>query len=157
MLKIAPATASKELKGFAKKGILKENKERNLILYKSDTNNEFYKDLKTFYNIRRIKESGFINSLNIFYLKPPIILFGSFAEGLDMEESDIDLVIISEKKEDFPDLRVYEKKLNRKIQLFVLKNIKSLKNNYLINNILRGIVLQGEIKWIQMIVIRRDL
>ncbi len=148
ILKIAPATASKELKKFAKKEALKERKERNLILYQSKLDSEFYRDLKIFYNIRKIKESGLIEELNKFYLKPTIILFGSVAEGLDIESSDIDLVVISEKKNNFPDFKDYEKKLNRKIQIFNVKNLKDLKNNHLINNVLSGIVLQGEIKWI---------
>jgi len=46
ILKIAPATASKRLKEFAKKGILKERKERFLNLYKPNFESELYLDLK---------------------------------------------------------------------------------------------------------------
>ena len=148
ILKIAPATASSKLKSFVKLGILKEREERNLLLFKANIEAEEYKDLKLYYNIRKIKESGLIEELNKIYLKPAIILFGSAFYGLDTEESDIDLVIITEKKEEFFEIKKFEKKLNRKLQLFVIKDIKELKNNYLINNALNGLVLQGDLKWI---------
>lgn len=146
-LKIAPATASKELMELEKKGLLKKRDERMLKLYKANIESESYKDLKIFYNIRKTKEGGLIEELNKFYLKPTIILFGSASKGIDVEDSDFDMVIISEKIKEFPDIKKFEKKINRKIQLFVVKDIKELKNNHLINNVLNGIVLQGELKW----------
>ena len=148
LLKLAPATASKELKEFAKQGILKERKERMLILYKSNLDHELYQDLKKFYILRILKDSQFIDGLNKFYLKPTIVLFGSAATGLDIEDSDLDLVIFTEKKKDFPKISEFEKKFQRKIQMFIISDIKELKNEHLMNNVLNGIVIQGEIKWI---------
>ena len=148
ILHISPATASKALNMFVKKGLLLKRKERLLKLYKANLESDFYKDLKIFYNIRKIKEIGLLDALNAFYFKPTIVLFGSAAFGLDTETSDFDLLIISEKTKEFPDLKRFEKKVNRKLQLFVVKDISKLRNKRLINNILNGIVLQGEIKWI---------
>lgn len=147
-LKIAPATASKELKSLAKRGLLKEKKERVYNLYSSNLGNELYKDMKVFYNIRKIKDSKLLEDLNRFYLKPTITFFGSGAFGLDTKESDFDLLIISEKNQEFPELKKFEEKINRKIQLFLVKDIKDLKNPHLINNVLNGITLQGSVKWI---------
>ncbi len=148
LLKIAPATASKELKNLEKKGLLRGRKERILHLYKADIESELYKDTKIFYNLRKIKDSGFIQALNNFYLKPTIVMFGSCAFGMDTETSDFDFLIISEKTKDFPNIKKFEKKVNRKLQLFIVKKIKDLTNEHLINNILNGIVIQGKIKWI---------
>lgn len=147
LLKIAPATASKELKSLSKKGILNERPERNLILYKSNLDNSLYIDLKIFYNIRKIKESGLLDELNNFYLKPTIILFGSASHGFDTESSDFDIFVISERKADLHTIKNFEKKINRAIQIFVFKNIKEIKNVHLVNSILNGILIQGEIKW----------
>jgi len=146
--KIAPATASKQLNNLVKKKLLKKRKERNLKLYKANLDSDSYTDAKTFYNIRKIKDAGLIEVLNKFYLKPTIILFGSGASGLDTETSDFDILIISEKTKKFPEIDKYEKKINRKLQLFIVKNIKELKNKHLINNVLKGIQIQGGIKWI---------
>ncbi len=147
MLKISPATASKNLKLMTKKGLLIERKERNLILYKANLDNDAYLDLKIYYNIRKIKESGLLRGLNDYYLKPTIVLFGSCAYGLDTEISDIDLLIISEKTS-IVELKKYERKLKSKVQLFVVKKIKDLQNEHLMNNIMNGIIIQGRVKWI---------
>ena len=53
ILKIAPATASSQLKELARERLLKEKKERNLIIYKANLDDERYKDLKVYYNIRK--------------------------------------------------------------------------------------------------------
>jgi predicted nucleotidyltransferase len=147
ILKIAPATASSQLKLFTKDNILKEKRERNFILYRANIDSEEYKDIKRYYNIKKIKDSGLIEELNKSYIKPAIILFGSAYEGMDVENSDIDLVVISEKTSEFKDIEKFEKKLNRPIQMFIVKDLKDLKNPHLINNILNGIVIQGELKW----------
>ena len=148
LVRIAPATASKDLQVFVKEGLLKERKERMLNLYKANLEDERYTDAKIFYNIRKIKESGCVDSLNKFYLKPVIVLFGSCTFGLDTESSDMDLLVISEKTEEFPDTKKFEKKLNRNLHLLIVKKIKDLKNGELINNVLNGISLQGKLKWI---------
>lgn len=148
ILKISPATVSKDLKNISKKGILKEKKERNFIFYKANLSDDRYKDLKTYYNIRKIKESGLIDELNIYYHKPTIILYGSFTTGLDTKDSDIDLVIISENTKDFPKKSQFEKKLHKTLQIFIVNSIKEIKNEHLVNSILNGIVLQGSLRWI---------
>ena len=146
ILKVSPATASKKLKELAKGNFLKERKERIFILYKANLESDDYRDLKLYYNLRKLRESGLLDALNIFYLKPTITLFGSAARGLDTETSDFDLIIISEKTDSF-DTKRFEEKINRKLQLFVVNNVKELKNEYLINNVLNGIVVQGNVKW----------
>jgi predicted nucleotidyltransferase len=147
ILKVSPATASKELKELAKRNFLNERKERIFILYKANLESDDYRDLKLYYNIRKLRESGLIDALNRFYLKPTIVLFGSASRGMDTETSDFDLLIISEKTDNF-DTKKFEEKINRKLQLMVVRSIKELKNEYLINSALNGIVIQGNVKWI---------
>ncbi|MFH1473570.1 MAG: nucleotidyltransferase domain-containing protein [Candidatus Aenigmatarchaeota archaeon] len=144
---ISPATASKELKRMAKEGLLKERKERGFNLYRSDLESDSYRDLKTYYNIRKLRKSGLVAALNAFYMKPAIVLFGSAASGLDTKTSDFDLLVVSEKTKEFPQTRKFEKRLNRTLQLFVVKNVKELKNKHLISNVLNGIAIEGSIEW----------
>ena len=148
LLNISPATASKELKKLVRENLLNERKEKIFNLYKANLESDAYLDLKIYYNIRKLRESGLIDALNKFYLKPTIVLFGSVAYGLDTKTSDFDLLVISEKTKEFSDIKKFEKKINRKVQLFVVKNVKELKNKHLINNVLNGAVIQGKIKWI---------
>ncbi|MBI4176109.1 MAG: nucleotidyltransferase domain-containing protein [Candidatus Aenigmarchaeota archaeon] len=145
---ISPATASKQLKGFAREGILKWRGERMLNLYRANMEGDSYTDIKIYYNIRKIRETGLLDALNRFYLKPAVVLFGSAASGLDTGTSDFDLLVISEKTEQFPGLDAFEKKIRRRLQVFAAKDIKDIKNEHLVNNMLNGIVLQGRIKWI---------
>lgn len=148
ILKISPANASNRMKSFAKMGLLIERKERTSNLYKVDLEQDTYRDLKTYYNLRKIKESGLMDALNKFYMKPTMVLFGSAATGLDTETSDFDILVISEKAAQIKDIERFEKKINRKLQIFAVKDVKDLKNPHLINNVLNGIILQGKIKWI---------
>lgn len=147
ILKINPATASKYFKHLTKNEILKYKKERNLDLYKANIESEFYRDLKVYYNITKIRKSGLIGALNGFYLKPTIIFFGSAAHGYDTEKSDFDFVVVSEVAKDLKTKHGYEKKIGREIQIFVVKKLKELGNEHLINNVLSGILLQGDLKW----------
>lgn len=80
-------------------------------------------------------------------MHPTIILFGSKASGYDVETSDNDLVVITERTREFERLSEFEKRIGKTLQLFVVKNLKELMNEHLINNVLGGIVLQGEIRW----------
>lgn len=144
---ISPATASKQLNMLAKQSFLKKRSFKNLILYKANIESEEYRDLKIYYNIRKLKDSGLIEAINNFYLKPTIILFGSFSNGYDTETSDIDLVIISEKTTQLKNKSLFEKKLKREIQLFPIRKISDLRNEHLINNVLNGIKIQGKAKW----------
>ena len=145
---LSPPKISKESKNLAKIGILLERKERIFNLYKANLDDDLYKDLKIFYTIRQLKESGLIDSLNKFYLKPTLSLFGSSASGIDIENSDLDLLVVSENIKEFKDVKKFENKLKRNIHIFNVKDIKDLKNKGLINNVLNGIVIQGKIKWI---------
>ena len=73
-------------------------------------------------------------------------LFGSFVRGDQTENSDVDLVIISEKNKIFPQEKQFEKRLNRKIQILFFNSIKEIKNTDLTNNIINGYILNGRIR-----------
>lgn len=145
---ISPSTASMKLKALEKEGFLKSRKERMLLLFSADKESELFRDMKIHYNIRCLKESGLINALDEHYLKPTIVLFGSASNGYDRSDSDVDLVVISGIKGEFTALTEYERKLQRKIDLFDVTDVNELRNPHLINNVLNGIDLQGHIKWI---------
>ncbi len=106
---IAPATASTKLEKFRKAGILKLLKDHRLSLYYANMDHPSYRDLKVYYTISKIRKSGLIESFNREYVVPTIILFGSCSTGLDVKESDVDLVIISEKSVQHGTLSIFEK------------------------------------------------
>lgn len=150
---ITPATASTILKKFQKQDILKKEIIQNIHLY-SLQSSQIVKDLKVFYTIQKIRT--IIPQLNAFFGKPHIILFGSASKGEDNEQSDIDLYVESEVTSQII-RNTLEKKLKRPLQLFVYKQIQDVPNKYLQQNIMNGIVLQGELKWIWTNVKKKDL
>ena len=72
-----------------------------------------------------------------------IILFGSYQKGEDREESDIDIAIISHINQS-SNLEKYEKTLQRKIHLTLIKNLDDIDEG-IKNNIKNGWVLYGKI------------
>lgn len=151
LTKLSPATASKKLKLFAKQNILKHNKLKIYDNYRANLDHPKYTDLKTYYNITKLRDSGLIKALNDFYLLPTIVLFGSAAFGLDHKESDFDLLIITEEIKEFPEVEKYQRKLSRNLQFFVHKALKDVPNEHLQNSMINGIVLQGELHAIESV------
>lgn len=156
LLKISPATASKELKYLKKEGFLQHRKERIYDFYRANIENIKYRDLKIYYNISLIRQSGLIESLNKFYFNPKIVLFGSMSNGFDTKDSDIDIVVIDKHNKPFPSEN-FAKKLGKKLHIFTIKNFKELRNPNLVNNVFKGKVLHGEIEWTSVSAQLRDM
>jgi len=83
-----------------------------------------------------------------FNFPETIVLFGSYARGEDTEKSDIDILVITQNKESLMELKELENKLNRKINIHILKSIKNSKEEFK-NSIANGIVLYGHLEEIK--------
>jgi predicted nucleotidyltransferase len=147
LLKRSPTTISKYLNQLKKTRVLVSERKLNHLLFKANLNSFQFKDLKLFYNIKNIKESGLLNYLNEELNHPQaIILFGSFAKSEDIKKSDIDFFIITPIKKEL-NIKEFEKKLGHEIQLFLhsTKEIEEMKQKkeLLLNSIINGIVLEG--------------
>lgn len=119
------------------------------ILWFANRTEEIFKKYKISDNILSIESGGLTEFLNQEYQYPTIILFGSYGNGENTENSDIDLCIISQEKKEVS-MKKFEDIFKREIQTFVYteKNFKDLKNKNpeLLNSILNGIKLRGFIK-----------
>ncbi len=142
IIKISPPTASKLLSSYNKEGLLLIQKDKNYIYYYANKNSKDFIDLSRIYWRNRLSKIS--DYLNKKMLNPTIILFGSLAKAETKIDSDIDLCIIAHKKT--IKLANFEKKLKRKIQLFLFNSIKEINNPELTNNIINGYVLNGKIK-----------
>ena len=146
-LEKSPTTISNKLKSLTKDNFLIFRQERGHSLYKANTENQKYKQIKISHNTEALRKSGLIDFLIDEYNYPEaIILFGSYAKGENNQNSDIDLVIITPNKKEIDFLK-FEKKLKHDIQLFIFSkediiNLKK-KNKELLNNFINGIVLYG--------------
>ena len=72
-----------------------------------------------------------------------IVLYGSFAKGESIENSDVDLFILGKEKN--VGISEFEKKLNKRIHLFSKESLKEISHE-LRNNVLNGIILKGYVK-----------
>lgn len=144
-LKLSLPSVIRYCKELEKEEILSIVKIGDVIFYTANRSSDEYLLEKRLYNIKQIYQSGFIAYLKKELSNPPIIVFGSYAKGEDIEESDIDLYIEipSNKK---INLEKYEKFLKREIQIFQHKNIGEIKNTSLANNILNGITLNNYVE-----------
>lgn len=147
LININPTTVTSYLEEFRNKGLLTKTKERNHVIYRADTTNQFFKEEKRHYNIMKLRESGVIDFLNEKLNYPEsIILFGSYAKAENTKDSDIDIFILSETKKEL-NLEKFEQKLNAKIQIFIHTKkevtLMKKKNKDLLNSIINGTNLQG--------------
>ena len=142
VLKLSFPSVVKYCKELKKEGILKTIKTSDVIFYTADRSNKNFILEKKLNNIRQLYVSCLIDYLKEKLHNPSIIVFGSYSKGEDIEGSDIDLYIETLSKKNI-DLKTFEKKLNRKIQVFRFRNIKQIKNPHLANNIVNGILLNG--------------
>ena len=104
-----------------------------------------YRYYKMAFNIYRLSTWGLIPILRATFQNPKaIVCFGSFAKGEDLEDSDVDLLVISNKKADL-NLKNWEHWLKRKINLTVLESVESAQDEFK-NAVANGIVLEGYLK-----------
>ncbi len=123
----------------------KKRGERTYPIYKSNLENEEYKNFKKVDMIRRLHEIDLIKHLESSYQPNCIVLFGSAARGEDTEESDVDLYIQAEERtqnNEGEKILEFEEKLNREIQLHVKPDFSEYPEE-LKNNIANGTVLYG--------------
>ena len=144
-LKLPLPSVIRYCRELEKEGILATEKTGRVIFYIASRTSEKYLLEKKLYNIKMIYESGLIEYLKVELSNPPIIIFGSFAKGEDLEESDIDLYIETLSHKEI-NLNKFEKKLQRKIQTFIFKDIKEVSNHHFANNIINGITLNNSIE-----------
>jgi predicted nucleotidyltransferase len=142
ILKISPPTASKKLQSYFKEGLLKKEVDRQYYYYYANRESKIFIDLQRAHWRIKIENSSFIKDIEQIFLNPVIMLFGSLSKVEAKEDSDIDIAIFSVTKREF-DVSTYEKKLNKKIQLFIFKDIYSVTNKQLLNNILNGYKVTG--------------
>jgi predicted nucleotidyltransferase len=127
---------------LVKEKILKIIEIENIRFYQANRSSEIYILEKKLYNLKELHLSGVIDYFRKEYSNPTIILFGSYFSGEDIETSDVDIFIESKIKNIKIPLE-YEKKLQRKIQLFVYQNFNNIENKDLKNNIINGTLLNG--------------
>jgi predicted nucleotidyltransferase len=148
--KLAHTSVKNQLDKLIKEKIIKKiNKKygnRTYPLYLADIDSDKYKFYKKIDNLLRLEETNAVNRIWEETQPRVIILFGSYAEGEDIEESDIDIFTESEVYPD--DMIEYGKikGLSRNINIYSKNNFENVPIR-LKRNIINGIVLRGYIRY----------
>ena len=142
LIKISPPTASKILNSYCKEGLLIRSEDRNYLFFYANRENNQFRGLSKIYWQAQLKD--LINFFEKNLMSPTLILFGSLAKAEVKIDSDIDLAVISPKKD--LDLEKFENQLKRKIQVFWHKSFNDINNKELANNILNGYSLSGKLR-----------
>ncbi len=139
---ISPPTVSSILKELETEDLVKIVKDKIQYKVYGKIEAESFKDMKRIYNLYALIP---LKNYIIKTLDPDcVVVFGSYAFGEDLEDSDIDIFVESKKKKDI-ELEKFEEKLARKIHLIV-GDFKSLPEE-LRRNIINGVVLYGVIEF----------
>jgi len=141
-LKLPLPSVIRYCKELEKEEILKKVKIRNVLFYTADRSSKEFLLEKKLFNIKNLYSCGLIDFLIEELSNPPIIVFGSYSKGEDLENSDIDLYIETPSKRNI-NVERFERVLRNKIQIFRHKNIDEIKNIHLANNIINGVNLNG--------------
>ncbi|HOW37059.1 MAG TPA: nucleotidyltransferase domain-containing protein [Candidatus Pacearchaeota archaeon] len=141
-LKLSLPSVIRYCKELQKEEILTTIKTGNVVFYTADKTNSNFILQKKFYNLNSMYESGLIEFLKKELSNPPVLVFGSYSRGEDIETSDIDLYIETSSNK-IIDLHDFEKELKRNIQVFKHKSVREIKNVNLANNILNGVILNN--------------
>ena len=116
--KISPPSASTLLNNLKDENLLKREDERIYNYFMANRSNKIFIDfLRAYWSI---KLKVLIEYLDNELLNPLIILFGSFSKAEIKNDSDIDLAIFTASKKTI-DIKNFEKKIGRKIQIFRFK------------------------------------
>lgn len=145
LIKLAPTSVRLHIEHLKKIKLIIEKKEKNYELktfYANRENPEFI-FLQQQSIIFELKYSGLIEELWESLVPKAIILYGSYAKGNAIEESDIDLFLLGKEKN--INISSYEKKLNKKIHLAFAESFNQLPSE-LKNNIINGKILKGYLK-----------
>jgi len=116
---IGAGTVNTFLHNLQKENILTKEVIGNVHLYKLNNELEIVKHLKIVHTLIEFEQNDFVGQfLKSDETVSSIILYGSHANGENDSKSDIDLLILINKKKSYTTLlQVLEKKLNKQISL----------------------------------------
>ena len=144
-IKITPIYVKRELQNLKELGLILESRKGNLSLFRINRNSSIFPELKnifikTEYFGELIKKS--LKKLKIDFA----FIFGSYAKGIESKDSDIDLFVVGDVKEDelLNIIQKIENKTGREINYVLWKKslfMKRAKKHHLLNEIAENPVI----------------
>lgn len=140
--KVSLGSANQLLKDLVDGEIIILEKRGKMFFYRINLNNPVARHFKILFNVMYLDD--LVKELRDLCKR--VVLFGSCAEGTDVKESDMDLFVLTQKKNSvIQTINKYERKINKRIAPIVLSSIEWVrlrrKDKPLYDNISKGIVL----------------
>ncbi|MBI2008255.1 nucleotidyltransferase domain-containing protein [Candidatus Amesbacteria bacterium] len=141
LLKFSMPTIISTTDILAKEKLIIKIRSKVLTKVKANRENINFIRLKRLHNLEKIYASGIVDYLSNAYNYPKlIILFGSFSRGDDIETSDIDIAIITNKRLSL-DFKKYAEILKKNINIHEI-DLSKISDEFKAN-LKNGIVLEG--------------
>ena len=143
--KISPPSVMAYLREFEKQNLIQKKIKRRIPFYTALRDNYDFILYKKISILFELNKSGLVDYLWDELSPEAVVLYGSFARGESIEDSDIDLFILGKKTNTDINLDKFEKTLGKKIHFLSEEKLKNISVE-LRNNLLNGIILKGYIK-----------
>lgn len=141
LLKLSMPTIISVTDDLAKENLIIKIKRGFITKVHANRENIRFIRKKRIYNMSMAFESGIVEHLSKAYNHhKAIILFGSFSRGDDIEKSDVDIAVITKKKDGF-DASKYEKFLGRSVSIHGI-DLDEVSEEFKLN-LANGIILEG--------------
>lgn len=124
--------------------LVKKREEKKMTFFAANFESERFRRLKRIFNLWVTYESGLVEEIERAFRPDAVVLFGSFLEGVDTEDSDVDLAIINGRSTSI-DLKTYETLFNREIHLIQIEDPRKEKEEFK-NTLANGLVLHGYLR-----------
>ncbi len=141
------STVRNALNELEEKDLIKKDKKSKMVFYKANIDNKEFITLKKLNNLKNLYGTGLVDLLERELHPDCIVLFGSYLEGRDWEDSDIDIAVINGRDKSVK-LEIFEKKLKRKIQIIKIENVSEEKKEFR-DTLANSFVLSGFLKVIK--------
>jgi predicted nucleotidyltransferase/predicted DNA-binding protein (UPF0251 family) len=142
-LKVSPTAVANSVKNLIGKNLIKLERTKTINFISFNRDNPKALELKRVENLKQFYLSELSDFLEEKLAGATIIIFGSYSRGEDTNTSDIDIAVIG-RKDKLIDLKIFEKKLNRQINIHFYDSWKNI-HKHLKNNILNGIIITGSV------------
>lgn len=129
------------LEALKERNVIEESSRAKMKIYSADTSSKKYRRAKKSFNIWQLESSELVNEIDNEFYPEAIILFGSYLEGRDHNDSDIDIAVIGGREESL-DLSEYEREFERYINLTHIKKLQNIDKEFK-SSLSNGYVLSG--------------
>ncbi|MDY6774400.1 MAG: nucleotidyltransferase domain-containing protein [Candidatus Nanohaloarchaea archaeon] len=133
------SSARSAVNRLEEEGYVKSEEKGNMTVYTAA--GEKFRSSKRAYNIKSLYTSGLVEHLEEELRPDALVLFGSYSNGTDREESDIDIAVVNGREADI-ELEQYGEDLGRDIHLVAVPDATEEDESFR-NTLANGYVLSG--------------